>query len=45
MEEFKLFIKDFIWWYKIQAPKYGYFTSIFDCWFNARHYNRDGSYK
>ena len=45
MAEFKIFIKDFIWWYKKQAPKYGYFRSIFDCWFNARVYTRDGKYK
>ena len=38
-------MSDFIYWYKKQAPKYGYFRSIFDCWFNSRHYNRDGSYK
>ena len=45
MAEFKIFIKDFIWWYKKQAPQYGYFRSIFDCWFNARVYTRDGKYK
>ena len=35
----KDFIKDYIWWYKKQAPKYGYFRSMFDCLFNAMHFN------
>ena len=38
-------ISDFIWWYKKQAPKYGYFRSLFDCYFNSKYFNRDGSYK
>lgn len=42
---FKTFISDYKWWYKKQAPKYGYFRSIFDCWFNARIFNRDGTYR
>ena len=41
---FKTFISDYKWWYKKQAPKYGYFRSIFDCWFNARIFNRDCTY-
>ena len=38
-------ISDFIWWYKKQAPKYGYFRSLIDCYFNSKYFNRDGSYK
>ena len=34
------FIKDYKWWYK-KHSKYGYFRSIFDCWFNARVFNRE----
>ena len=39
------FIKDYIYWYKKQAPKYGYFSSLFDCVFNAKNFKRDGSYR
>ena len=28
-------LQDYIWWYKKQAPKYGYFRSLFDCYFNS----------
>jgi len=38
-------IKDFWFWYKQQAPKYGYISSIWACIFNARHFNRDGTYR
>ena len=41
----RTFIKDYIYWYKKQAPKYGYFRSLFDCIFNAMHFNRDGTYR
>lgn len=41
----QLFIKDYKWWYKEQAPKYGYFNSIFTAYFNARHFKRDGTYR
>ena len=39
------FIEDYKWGDKKQAPQYGYYRSIFDCWFNARHFNRDGTYR
>ena len=39
------FIEDYKWWYRKQAPQYGYYRSIFDSWFNARHFNRDGTYR
>ena len=38
-------IKDFWFWYKQQAPKYGYISSIWARIFNARHFNRDGTYR
>ena len=41
----KNFYEDYKWWYKKQAPIYGYFRSIFDSWFNAMHFNRDGTYR
>ena len=45
MYSIKILWKDYVYWYKKQAPKYGYFRSLFDCWFNARHFNRDGTYR
>ena len=39
------FWEDYKWWYKRQAPKYGYYRSIWDCWFNARAFKRDGTYR
>ena len=39
------FWEDYKWWYKRQAPKYGYYRSIWDCWFNAREFKRDGTYR
>ena len=45
MNLLKEYINDYLWWYKKQAPKYGYFRSIFDCWFNTMHFNRDGTYR
>jgi len=44
-QNMKIFFQDFIWWYKIQAPKYGYISSISSCIFNARHFLRDGRYR
>ena len=38
-------LQDYIWWYKKQAPKYGYFRSLFDCYFNSKYFTRDGNYK
>jgi len=38
-------LKDFLYWYKIQAPKYGYFRSLDYSLFNALYFKRDGSYK
>ena len=40
-----LFLKDFVFWYKKQAPQYGYWSSIGYCIFNAMHFKRDGSYR
>jgi hypothetical protein len=39
------FIKDYKWWYKQQGSKYGYFSSIYTAYFNARHFKRDGTYR
>lgn len=39
------FIKDYKWWYKQQAPKYGYWSSLWTAYFNARHFKRDGTYR
>ena len=41
----KLLFQDFLFWYKKQAPQYGYFRTIFDAWWNCRHFQRDGKYK
>ena len=41
----RVFFEDFIWWYKQQAPKYGYVSSIGDCIFNAAYFKRDGTYR
>tara|TARA_Y100001937_G_scaffold15149_1_gene20675 strand:+ start:1374 stop:1538 length:165 start_codon:yes stop_codon:yes gene_type:complete len=38
-------IKDYIWWYKQQAPKYGRFASLWYCAFNAMYFKRDGTYR
>lgn len=37
--------KDFLFWYREQAPKYGYISSIFTAYFNACHFKRDGTYR
>jgi len=42
---YKTFCEDFIWWYKQQAPKYGYISSINTAYFNAMHFKRDGTYR
>lgn len=39
------FWEDYKWWYKQQAPKYGYYRSIWDCLFNAMYFKRDGTYR
>jgi hypothetical protein len=41
----KTFFEDYIWWFKQQGPKYGYFNSIWTAYFNARHFKRDGTYR
>ena len=38
-------LKDWLWWYKQQAPKYGYFDSITYSYFNARYFTRDGNWR
>lgn len=38
-------LKDFWFWYKQQAPKYGYISSIWDCIHNARYFKRNGEYR
>ena len=37
--------KDFSYWYKIQAPKYGHWRSLGYCVFNAAYFKRDGSFR
>ena len=37
--------KDFSYWYKIQAPKYGLWRSLGYCVFNAAYFKRDGSFR
>ena len=41
----QVFIKDYCYWYRTQAPVYGYFRTVFDAWFNARYFRRDGGYR
>ena len=41
----KTFFEDYIWWFKQQGPKYGYVSSIWTAYFNARHFKRDGTYR
>lgn len=38
-------LKDWLWWYKQQAPKYGWFWSIGYSRFNALYFNRTGNWK
>ena len=39
------FWKDWLWWYKQQAPKYGRFASIWYSGFNAMYFQRDGDWR
>lgn len=41
----KTILKDWLWWYKQQAPKYGYFASIWYSGFNALYFKRDGNWR
>ena len=38
-------LKDWVWRYKKQAPKYGYFDSIHYSLFNAIYFKRDGEWR
>ena len=38
-------IRDFLYWYKLSAPKYGYIRSLEYSLFNALYFKRDCSYK
>ena len=42
---YKIIWQDYKWWYQQQAPKYGYISSIYTAYFNARHFKRDGTYR
>ena len=39
------YLKDFIYWYKYNAPRYGYIMSISHSVFNCMYFKRDGSYR
>tara|TARA_B100001057_G_scaffold443881_1_gene480364 strand:- start:190 stop:348 length:159 start_codon:yes stop_codon:yes gene_type:complete len=41
----KNFIKEYLYYYKICKPKYGWLWSIEYARFNALHLNRDGTYR
>lgn len=41
----KTFFEDYKWWYQQQGPKYGYISSLYTAYFNARHFKRDGTYR
>ena len=41
----KDFWKDWLWWYKQHAPKYGRFASIWYSGFNAMYFQRDGDWR
>ena len=38
-------LKDFWFWYKYNAPKYGYVMSIHYSLFNCMYFKRDGSFR
>ena len=38
-------LKDWLWWYKKQAPMYGRFASIWYSGFHALYFKRDGTYR
>ena len=38
-------LKDFWFWYKYNAPKYGYVMSIQYSLFNCMYFKRDGSFR
>ena len=42
---YKIIWQDYKWWYQQQAPKYGYISSIYTAYFNARHFKGDGTYR
>ena len=37
--------KEFLYYYKMYGPKYGWFWSIEYARFNAMHFKRNGTYK
>ena len=39
------YLKDFMYWYKYNAPRYGYIQSINYSVFNCLYFKRDGSYR
>ena len=41
----KRFIQDFLYYYKRFGPKYGWFWSLDYSYFNARYFNRDGTWR
>ena len=41
----KNFWKDYVWWYKKQAPVYGRFASLWYSGFNALYFQRDGNWR
>jgi len=41
----RVILEDWLWWYTQQGPKYGYISSLYTAYFNARHFKRDGTYR
>ena len=41
----KRFIRDFLYYYKRFGPRYGWFWSIEYSRFNAKYFNRDGTWR
>ena len=41
----KRFIQDFLYYYRMFGPRYGWFWSIEYSRYNARYFNRDGTWR
>lgn len=41
----RIILKDWLWWYQQQAPKYGYVNSIHYSLFNAIYFQRSGEWR